>query len=71
MVLVQFTHTDGRSAYVAPGQVTAVMPPPSATPGPGSLPGGGPGAVIHLNGGDKVLVQEDVEEVRARLEAAR
>jgi hypothetical protein len=70
MRLVKFTHTDGRDAYVAPGHVTAVMPPKSTSPGPDALPGGGPGAILHLTCGYEVLVVEDVEEARRRLEAS-
>jgi hypothetical protein len=69
MKLVKFAHTDGNDAHVNPEQVTAVMPPKSATPGPGVIPSGGPGAIIHLTCGYEVLVRETVAEVRDRLVA--
>ena len=67
MTLVKFTHTDGNDAYVNPDQVTAVMPPKSATLGPGVIPSGGPGSIVHLTCGYEVLVRETVEEARDRL----
>jgi hypothetical protein len=68
MTLVRLTHTDGNAAYVAPEHVAAVMPPKSATPSPGVMPNGGPGAIVYLSGGTQVLVLETVEDVRAKLD---